>query len=601
MVEVETKTHKKMSGFFRRVEEALLGKYDSSEQVSAGNKRKVSETRSAYEQAAKRLRDSPETEAGKQLGLSALQFQFWSTVMPRLREFFSVLDFSEVAPFMEAIPFVNEAMRNDTDAWRQRIILEYPQYWDLYADEIDSKRLSEFSISELLSDARRGSSPRSREPNRNEANYLLYQKARRLSRFTQRVATDEKFASSVTVQMPFLHEPIRFSNQHFLPYGNGCFIYSPEYTREEAPPDSAEPPHSWIHLRIFDLQQRQVRTSERTHSIVSRFPGRPGWYDDATLRDNGQYVLVKWPHNGVSMINLVNLRSGAWMFNTPLGVIDHTLPATNRFFVTSLGGLTESNRLRLDIVRRIRRDSDGDDEAGQDNPVLPDDGVLYYTVTYEVQVSLRKLIEFANQGGLKGGRPLLREYADKPSKYDLHNGLVVQASPIGRDFAEITHYALPDPVSIMIDKYIHISQAKQSNFHISYDQPLIYVTERQDGPVVSDGVESRTRGEWRSEAVPYSVQWLPGDKQNAFIELEDNSDYITWGTGKIRFKVPWALTVPGTRERAYVFANWIVVVRPVGRVGKLHTELRLLDMWEWYRANRDNQTDQMRPLVSEQH
>lgn len=589
-----------MSGFFRRIEEMLLQKYADSEQVSEGNKRKVSESRSTYEQAAKRLRDSPETEAGKQLGLSELQFQFWSTAMPRLRDFFSVLDFSEVASFMEAIPFVNEAMRNDTDAWRQRIILEYPQYWDLYANTINNKQLSEIAIAELLKDARKGSSRRSREPNRNEANYLLYQKARRLSRFVQRMTTDESFAASMTAGMPSLYDPIRFSMQTDVPYGNGRFIYTPEYTRDEPEPGVEGPPHSWIRFRIFDLQRREMRNSEKTHSIVVQYPDRPEWIDNPGIRDNGQYVMTRWSREGATVINLLNLHSGQWMFNAPLGVIDHMLPATNRFFSTILSGLTNANRLLLTIVRRIRRDNDGDEEAGQDDPVLPGDDQLYYTVVYELEVSLESLIKFANQGGLEGERPRLKEYAEKEKKYDLYNGLVLQASSIGRDFVEITHYALPKPVPILIDKYIHISQAKQSNFHNSYEAPLIYVTERQDGEVVSDGVESRTRGNWRAETVPYYAEWVLSNGHSTFIELQDSSDYITWGTGKIRFKLPWALASPGTRERVYAFANWIVVFRLTGSTGKFHTEVRVLDMWEWYRYNRDNMQDKIHPLVSEQ-
>lgn len=104
---------------------------------------------------------------------------------------FKYLDFNHVYPYMEAIPPLNVYIRKNEEFWKRRVLLEYPRYWDVYVSA-STHQMHKHALDALLRETKPSSTRMTMgAPTASDGFYLLYQKARKLTRFLSRVSNVE--------------------------------------------------------------------------------------------------------------------------------------------------------------------------------------------------------------------------------------------------------------------------------------------------------------------------------------------------------------------------------------------------------------------------
>lgn len=579
-----------------------LLKHYADQLVNLDAKRRLNSLRESSEQQSKRIR----REAAEQIATHPENFveiekqeyeqlqrvykSFWDAIAPEMLEWFSKQDFHVVYLYMKEIWPLNEILRNDIASWRQRLILEYPDYWLVNAQG-QTGNLRESTVQELLSDATQGSGPRSRPPTEQDAMYLLYQKARRLTRFISKAAASGSLnrkglpritAREVAVERQPMVEEVQFHKALF----SGRHFVTVLGTVDES--DDPDVPDRWT-MRIvwFDLGRRQ---SYRTEDTI--LPATISGLGDVQIGENA--LIFRWNLNEQDEhINVFNLNSGQWIFDNPVIV-----GAALRGHDTSIVLVTRANEVVL-----LERDQD------------------------DYQEYSMLLTEFI--AWVRG------DMANPPAQHDngdlaLRNGLIPAPAEVflqsrsagGERWLEIfgrwiPRTKFPDDVSTVFGEIVSL------NFHNSYTRPvLMRYGPRQDytqagGPYITDGVVIRRAEPGkkllnRDEETPppsaaHSLQRydLVLNVKNIYDDhttnlykllLRDRSDEINSNSAMMRLDLE-----PPTQELALsemalsaigVIANYVVFFVPMaGRV-------LIYDLWDLYKLHRETKEEREHPLLS---
>lgn len=466
---------------------------------------------------------------------------FWDRVIPDTLEVLSMMDFEVVYEYMKELPAINAAIRNDALSWKRRLILEYPEYWLLNCTEEGGLR--EESIAQLLADSKKGSGPRSRHPTREDAMYLLYQKARRLSRYINRVSSGEIAAAKQHLDSYWVI-PIPVPEYDKVTAVGGAFVLS--YVTKI--PKVGGPSVAVLH--IFDARTKSVSTIENT---------APRGYHRAPKVVVGiEYALIHWKDE--KLMNIVDLSDPAWLFPEPIHLVENM----------------ETTRLksslpmdRLSFVDYIVND---DNEAED----------LRYEIT------IKKFKHW-----LKHNRNFeLSGYADWRSVPLL--GASVLHPLDSRAYGAILFNPWLPKDYIVNGVFTPQSKIKQANFANSYERPLIYEQKwNKQFTILTDGVTVRRVVKRDSNSL-YSVSAAKMSEQyhTDTIIVEDHSNEMRNYGAMLQFTVENDDNVNSKKQRFSVCGNYVCRLLPMEGL------VMIYDLWAWYRQNQSTPEEQNYPLLS---
>ncbi len=174
-------------------------------------------------------------------------------VAGRIIVLFSYVDFHVVYPYMEALPYLFHYLRKNKQFWQRRVLLEYPRYWDHYVNN-NSFEIHPSLLKSLLAESVQSwTSMTTGAPDASDAFYLLYQKARRLTRFLSKLGNGEvKLEDRVLEPIATLSVPIGTK-----------YLHNPQYVvgLDE------------LNVTVTDMVSRRVSTTTFTrrskHSVLS--------------------------------------------------------------------------------------------------------------------------------------------------------------------------------------------------------------------------------------------------------------------------------------------------------------------------------------------
>jgi hypothetical protein len=581
----------------------LLRRY-ADQLVSQDAKRRLSLLQEESEQKAKRIRRDAEQEIAAHPERAAeiqekhyqhlqdLYRVFWQSVAPEMLAWFSQQDFHVVYSYMKEIWPLNEILRNHMPSWRQRLVLEYPDYWLVHAQG-QTGNLRESTIQDLLNEAKQGSGPRSRLPSEQDAMYLLYQKARRLTRFLSKAAADgtmiDRDLPGISPQEVAVVRQIPEARQYETLLSGGRHTVLVVSKLHQADDDD-EPDDRLINIVWFDLGRRQ---SYSTGDVL--LPKSISSVPSVTLGENA--LLLRWNEDEeTERINVFNLNTGEWIFRKPVLV-----GASLNDHETKILGMSRANVVYLKL--RDEDDDDGDDEEFGPFPML-----------------LSELIAWIKSG--MQSPPDVEEESNGNEVLALRTGIMAFPAEVFLDpsltgkFEIFGRWVPRAPLKGMQQQ--EGMEIVDFNFQNSYARPLLMrygpksSYTRTGGIYLTDGINVRL-GEKGDVLSPEEIMDPPpaehlrryevnldtvrGERFDmSKVLLRDRSDEIHSSSAMLRLKLeppvqeipPQALRLMGVS----VMANYIVQFLPLdGRV-------LIYDLWDLYKTHRESEEEREYPLLS---
>lgn len=565
----------------------LLSRY-TDEAEDLNSKRKVSSAYSDYEQEAKRIRKDAEervvmhpentTDIQKEMerNLEAAYKAFWDYVGGEMLAWFSTQDFHIVYRYMKEIWPLNNLLREHEASWRQRLVLEYPEFWLLNGDNNIGK-LSQSAVHALLSETAQGSGPRSRPATEADAMYLLYQKARRLTRYIFKKATEGKkmfwpvWAPRQSKKMPLQHSDLElpFSLDTYEIVNSGPYIVVYAITKER---DDGE---DKLELYWIDMSRKSAFVSG--HMVVENEPSL------AIHVDVGEgWLFVSW---SISLkkfyINALRLENGEWFFPRPVNI----------------GPKLEQNGLSF--------------ERNEQGTMMSRVNVLALT-TYpipdsdepQLHMSLEKLLEWVTAGMVEP----IEKYSFELETLVFPGQVRVSKRWFRGVFVEgkwiFPNYRLPIPPAGPLHVY-------RLNFHNSYERPVLARARWTNGLEYLSDYNIARKLESNLPPTRYFIESDPESHlANDTLLLEDHSDEMrapsalvavtlatpTWMREVTGLAVPNRLRMrTPPRSHIFVYANYIYRVLPTAGMALSY------DLWDKYKQSRTQPKERNRPLFSQPH
>lgn len=538
----------------------LLKRYaDQLEDLEA--KKKVTSERDNYEQKAKRIRRDANAEmAAHPENAAAIVKQeedllqeayqaFWQHTGPEMLEWFSTLDFEVVYPYMKEIWPLNELLRNHDPSWRQRLSLEYPDYWMLNKDG-ETGLLSERSVQELLEDTTKGSGPRSRAPTRADSLYLLYQKARRLTRFINKRANGElKGNAAASPPLDYQDLDLEIESDIFPTIVDcGRHVAAVQFFLVG---DEDEPASSVVQVSWIDLAKRETFNTGRVDigdllELPTQLYGGEG------------ALLLRWKYAASEHVNVLNLNSGKWSFPAP---VDITLGL--RQFNASFSSMNRVNIVKIEVP-----DEDGDVEV--------------------FDVMLKEFVGWIKRG-MKTS-PVADLQLD--GRQTIFPGDVILEE---QDDGSVYVFGRWVPRKRLPDNGNMRGEFVRFNFNNSYQYPLLHRYGPKGNDFLTDmrTLRKAEKGNQLPRYEAYRHQSITGVYFGGIVLLDRSDEMRSPGAmTAIKLDSPDQVAHGLFTENNFVFGNLICRVFPdSGRVF-------LYDLWSLYKLTRSDPVERERPLLS---
>lgn len=517
-------------------------------------KRRFVERRSSLEQKVKRIRrqagqdeltDSRYAQEIRQragMMMEEAVAMFWKEMMPEVIEYLASIDFDRAYQYMVALPVINNELRNNDEYWRRRLILEYPHYFMLSC--IETGELKDWVVDNLLSQAVAGSGPRSRRPTAKDALYLLYQKARRLTRYINRVASGEIKASNLNLDSyQEIDFPVPDGNRTISENGRFVVSYEGLIGRETGLPTAM--------LTIFDMAWMQ--------SVVITGPAPDGGILIPRVEIGGEYALLHW--KSIQEINVINLSTRKWLFPAPANLQNGL-----QFSGARLEGILPTDQVEFSVT--------------QDND----------TVGHALEiVALNEWVTDMQ----RGNNWPLEEYG-KWRGFNLPGRSVLipdNSTPDPEFKMVLSNPWLSKPIKVRGAFDIN-SKIERANFRNSYERPILYEKVWGAFNVLTDGLTVRP-AEPYDYIAEYSIEvpTAPNTSYAGQIMLRDRSDDMRNYGAAVLFTLKnnpgWSMA----GQIVTVYANYICVVVPN------ESKIMVFDLWDWYRSNQGSEPERRFPLL----
>lgn len=529
--------------------------------VDLDARQKVASRREHYEQKVKRIRMDAEAEIAahaadakaivekrEQLLQDAYR-TYWHHMGTEMLEWFATQDFDVVYGYMKEIWPLNELLRNHDPSWRQRLSLEYPDYWMLNKDG-ESGLLSENSVQELLEDTVKGSGPRSRVPTRADSMYLLYQKARRLTRFINKRANGE-LTGSAAASPPLNYQEFDLDIELDVEsriVNCGRHIAMVQFFLVG---DEDEEGRSVIQVSWIDLAKREVFNTGRVEvGDVLELPTQIYGGEGA--------LLLRWFYTDSDRVNVLNLNTGKWSFPAPVDITRGLRESNARF----------SSMNRTNIIKIKAPDEYGDDEP--------------------FSVMLKEFVRWIKSG--METSPVANLQLD--GRQTVFPGDVILEE---QDDGSIYIFGRWVPRRHLPDNGNMHGEFVRLNFNNSYQRPLLqrYGPNGDDFLTDMRTIRRAEKGSLLPRYEAYKNQSITGTYFGGIVLL-DRSDEMRFpgAMTTVNLNLPDIFARGNFTDQYFVFGNLVCQVFPAfGRVF-------LYDLWSLYKLTRSDPVEREQPLLS---
>lgn len=520
--------------------------------VDLSNKRHVEQEVETFENAAKRIRVKAEEDVRKEperaseierdaeRDYSEILMMLWNEIKEEMVATLAEMDFDKVYEYTFKLPMVNQTLRDDGMFWRRRLILEYPDYWMLNTWE--DGRIKPHIVEQLLADTIIGSGPRSRNATVIDAPYLLYQKARRLTRYISRVASTETTALTRTVQPSAI---IPFESSVGKLAGGGPFVVVFQAVKREP-----ENPDGYTAIvEIFDMRTQGVSTMRKAlGNERGKLP---------RVSVGQEFVLFHWKEN--RSMNVINLSVKEWLFPTNISLRE------------GMANLKLKKLFPNDMLQFVSRFVD----------------VVGRIQTTSFEIPLSKFREWLADRG----RPMddLHDWR----RAQLPGRSIVEPKGPGSQAMVLKNPWLPGVFSLKA-RFTPERRVVRSNLANSYERPILFEQRwNEEYNILTDGTNIR-RAEKYDEQPLYSISAMGAGVSNDrdHILLEDRRNEMrTYGAMlslHMELEGDWFKQM----QEFFVYGNFICRLMPA------EARVVVYDLWNWYKANRGSDAEKIHPLIS---